>query len=82
MLREFSCTGFCSFEKWKKSFVLGRGGEGGGGWGGLKKNEYFPTWKGTLLRADVAGVHLPVNSGALRDYSTGDSSPPFNGIGP
>lgn len=54
---------------------------GGGGWG-VKKNEYFLTWKGTLLRADVAGVHLPVNSGALRDYSTGDSSPLFNGIGP
>lgn len=30
MLREFSCTGFCSFEKWEKSFVLGRGGEAGG----------------------------------------------------
>lgn len=63
---------------WGKEVKAARGGVG---WGhGVKKNEHSPTWKGTLLRADVARVHLPVNSGALRDYSTGDSSPPFMGL--
>ena len=46
-----------------------------------KKNPWFPTWKGTLLSADVA-IFLWILVLCLMDYSTGNSGSPSDAVGP